>query len=169
MTLIGAARIALTGGRCQEVPDSQVNPDKEASMAEPKPRRTQEDIKARRRLERAIGRKLPKALHCSFCGKSQHQVEKLVAGPFVFICNECIALCADAMAGKPVPDNGGFKPLEQPTEQLMSLMGSVNYGADASRDFLQQLIDTLRGREVSWAAIAEELGVSRQSAWERFS
>ena len=32
-------------------------------------------------------------LYCSFCGKSQHEVEKLIAGPKVFICNQCIDLC----------------------------------------------------------------------------
>ena len=36
-----------------------------------------------------------KALHCSFCGKSQHEVRKLIAGPSVFICDECIDLCND--------------------------------------------------------------------------
>ena len=35
------------------------------------------------------------ALHCSFCGKSQHDVNKLVAGPHVFICDECIDVCSD--------------------------------------------------------------------------
>jgi ATP-dependent Clp protease ATP-binding subunit ClpX len=34
-------------------------------------------------------------LYCSFCGKSQHEVRKLIAGPTVFICNECIVLCKD--------------------------------------------------------------------------
>ncbi|MEO5349286.1 MAG: ATP-dependent Clp protease ATP-binding subunit ClpX [Magnetococcus sp. YQC-3] len=34
-------------------------------------------------------------LHCSFCGKNQHEVRKLIAGPSVFICNECIDLCRD--------------------------------------------------------------------------
>ena len=36
-----------------------------------------------------------KTLYCSFCGKSQHEVRKLIAGPTVFICGECIELCAD--------------------------------------------------------------------------
>jgi ATP-dependent protease Clp ATPase subunit len=37
---------------------------------------------------------MPKpALYCSFCGKSQHEVRKLIAGPTVFICNDCVALC----------------------------------------------------------------------------
>ena len=36
-----------------------------------------------------------KTLYCSFCGKSQHEVKKLIAGPSVFICDECIDLCND--------------------------------------------------------------------------
>jgi ATP-dependent Clp protease ATP-binding subunit ClpX len=34
-------------------------------------------------------------LYCSFCGKSQHEVRKLIAGPTVFICDECVELCKD--------------------------------------------------------------------------
>jgi hypothetical protein len=37
----------------------------------------------------------PRPLHCSFCGKSQHDVRKLIAGPAVFICDECVELCVD--------------------------------------------------------------------------
>lgn len=37
----------------------------------------------------------PPIMHCSFCGKSQHEVVKLIAGPSVYICNECIELCGD--------------------------------------------------------------------------
>ena len=36
-----------------------------------------------------------KLLYCSFCGKSQHEVRKLIAGPTVFICDECVELCMD--------------------------------------------------------------------------
>ena len=36
-------------------------------------------------------------LFCSFCGKSQFEVKKLIAGPAVFICNECIELCMDVI------------------------------------------------------------------------
>jgi ATP-dependent Clp protease ATP-binding subunit ClpX len=42
--------------------------------------------------EKVSGEKL---LYCSFCGKSQHEVKKLIAGPSVFICDECIELCND--------------------------------------------------------------------------
>jgi ClpX C4-type zinc finger protein len=43
-------------------------------------------------------------LHCSFCGKSQNEVTKLIAGPTVFICNECIAICNHILAGT-VPES----------------------------------------------------------------
>ena len=36
-----------------------------------------------------------KKLHCSFCGKNQDEVKKLIAGPSVYICNECVDLCND--------------------------------------------------------------------------
>jgi hypothetical protein len=37
-------------------------------------------------------------LRCSFCNKSQHDVQKLIAGPRVFICNECVEVCDDILA-----------------------------------------------------------------------
>jgi len=138
-------------------------------MAAAVPKRTLQEARARRKLERAGRRKLPALLHCSFCAKSQAEVEKLIAGPFVFICNECVGMCVEILDGRAITDKGYRKPLGRSTEQLLPLMASVGYAADASRDFLQQIVDTLRAREVSWAAIAGELGVSRQSAWERFS
>ena len=47
-----------------------------------------------------------KVLYCSFCGKSQHEVKKLIAGPSVFICDECIELCNDIIRDE-VPVDGG--------------------------------------------------------------
>lgn len=40
-----------------------------------------------------MSQKNNQALYCSFCGKSQHEVRKLIAGPSVFVCNECVELC----------------------------------------------------------------------------
>lgn len=44
---------------------------------------------------RSDGEKSSKLLYCSFCGKSQHEVRKLIAGPQVYICDECVDLCND--------------------------------------------------------------------------
>ena len=45
-----------------------------------------------------------KLLYCSFCGKSQHEVKKLIAGPSVFICDECIELCNDIIRDEVATD-----------------------------------------------------------------
>jgi len=148
------------------------------AMTEPAPAKPEDrtsgkmsatERKARRNAEKALGRKLPKSLHCTFCGKSQHDVKKLIAGPGVFICDECVALCQRIMEGTPWTNSDAFRPLERPTEALLKLLPSVNFSTESSRDFLQSIVDTLRQREVSWADIGQALGVSRQSAWERFS
>src|SRR5689334_24703985 len=47
-----------------------------------------------------------KLLYCSFCGKSQHEVRKLIAGPSVFICDECIELCNDIIREESQGDQG---------------------------------------------------------------
>jgi ATP-dependent Clp protease ATP-binding subunit ClpX len=51
------------------------------------------------------GSSAEKVLYCSFCGKSQHEVKKLIAGPSVFICDECIELCNDIIRDE-VPTEG---------------------------------------------------------------
>ncbi|MEK7436891.1 MAG: ATP-dependent Clp protease ATP-binding subunit ClpX [Pseudomonadota bacterium] len=48
-----------------------------------------------------------KLLYCSFCGKSQHEVRKLIAGPSVFICDECIELCNDIIREETSTDKSG--------------------------------------------------------------
>ncbi len=61
-----------------------------------------------------------KKIRCSFCGKTQDQVEKLISGPGVYICNECVDLCMDIVEGTPaakktVPQKPAYK-LPKPQE-----------------------------------------------------
>ncbi len=57
-----------------------------------------------------------KTLYCSFCGKSQHEVKKLIAGPSVFICDECIDLCNDIIRDEAPTDSvEGVKRTDLPT------------------------------------------------------
>jgi len=66
-----------------------------------------------------------KVLYCSFCGKSQHEVKKLIAGPSVFICDECIELCNDIVRDEipaPAPAaRAGKSDLPVPSEIKSSL------------------------------------------------
>ncbi|NMG30394.1 ATP-dependent Clp protease ATP-binding subunit ClpX [Aromatoleum evansii] len=60
-----------------------------------------------------------KLLYCSFCGKSQHEVRKLIAGPSVFICDECIELCNDIIRdeiAQSAEAEGGSSSLPTPAE-----------------------------------------------------
>jgi ATP-dependent Clp protease ATP-binding subunit ClpX len=50
------------------------------------------------RRRAASARKLTAALTCSFCGKPQRKVDKLIAGPGVYICNQCVDLCVEIIA-----------------------------------------------------------------------
>ncbi|MCU7799848.1 MAG: ATP-dependent Clp protease ATP-binding subunit ClpX [gamma proteobacterium symbiont of Lucinoma myriamae] len=50
-----------------------------------------------------------KLLYCSFCGKSQHEVRKLIAGPSVFVCDECVELCNDIIREE-IQEQGGAVP-----------------------------------------------------------
>jgi ATP-dependent Clp protease ATP-binding subunit ClpX len=116
----------------------------------------------------------PHTLFCSFCGKSQHDIKKLIAGPGVFICNECVALCDKIIAETPDPDPSTALPkidwpIDVPTEQLLRYLGAADSVLQRARDRVQDTVDVLRKREISWADIAGALKVSRQAAWERFS
>jgi hypothetical protein len=112
-------------------------------------------------------------LHCSFCLKSQHEVKKLIAGPgFIFICDACVGLCVAIIAGTWDPsmvDASKFKIDQISTETLLARLKPIEQTLQGMGNQLQTVVEELRGREVSWARIGEALGVSRQSAWERFS
>ena len=63
-----------------------------------------------------------KLLYCSFCGKSQNEVRKLIAGPSVFICDECVELCNDIIReemGEQSPLGGGELPKPQEIKQIL--------------------------------------------------
>src|SRR3989338_6263861 len=71
-----------------------------------------------------------KLLYCSFCGKSQHEVRKLIPGPSVFVCDECIALCSDIMReeiqnDQAKTDKDGKTDLPVPKEICAALDASV--------------------------------------------
>jgi len=59
-----------------------------------------------------------KSLFCSFCGKNQHEVKKLIAGPSVFVCDECIELCNDIIKEESKEFNDEIVKTE--SEQLLS-------------------------------------------------
>lgn len=113
-------------------------------------------------------------VNCSFCAKPSSAVAKVIAGPGVYICNECIQLCNDILAQEqqaPSPPGTQVPAREEAMsdEEILALLpriASVSAQTDAS---LQRLVTVLRGRGVTWTRIGAALQITRQSAWERFS
>ncbi len=71
-----------------------------------------------------------KLLYCSFCGKSQHEVRKLIAGPSVFICDECIELCNDIIRDEVVgaDDGQGIKGTLPTPHEICSILDQYVIG-----------------------------------------
>jgi ATP-dependent Clp protease ATP-binding subunit ClpX len=67
-----------------------------------------------------------KILYCSFCGKSQHEVKKLIAGPSVFICDECIELCNDIIRDEVAAEAEQTRPSKSDLPTPAEIKGSLD-------------------------------------------
>ena len=76
------------------------------------------------RMTKLSGSDSKSTLYCSFCGKSQHEVRKLIAGPTVFICDECVELCNDIIREETKGGIAGKKDGGVPTPQ--DICGTLN-------------------------------------------
>ena len=120
------------------------------------------DAQARKRL-----------LRCSFCGEAQTEVKTLIAGPGVFICDECLHLCQAIVAEKAAKPTApevlnSLLPDNAPTETLLKTLTGYNGAFERIDSAMQDIVDILRERDVSWATVGQTLAVSRQAAWKRF-
>ena len=95
----------------------------------------------------------------------------MVAGPGVYICNECVDLCLQIFATGTEPDVDAEIPYWQAMtdEQMLDHLPRVASVATQVEDNLRVWVQRLRERGVSWARIGQAMGMARQSAWERFS
>jgi hypothetical protein len=109
--------------------------------------------------------KLSRKLKCSFCGKSEKEVARLIGGPGVYICDACVGICNNVLDASPVLPGGQ----DITAEQLLGALKVAEATVDATRRVLRSYVEELRKRDVSWDTIGSALGISRQAAWERFS
>jgi hypothetical protein len=112
----------------------------------------------------------PVIASCSFCGKPTTEVAALVAGPGVYICDECVALCQQVIANRPatVPRLAPWQ-VATDVEAVLENLPRIAKAAGLVEETLTGWVR--RGRELgaTWARIGEALGMTRQSAWARFS
>jgi len=111
------------------------------------------------------------SMACSFCFKPPESVTKMIGGPGVFICNECVDLCNDIIALQMQPTDGSAAKWEQKMsdEDVLHHLPKVAAAVRQADGHLTAWVRTARGRGITWTRIGEALGMTRQSAWERFS
>jgi hypothetical protein len=124
-------------------------------------------------------------LHCSFCGKDQHEVRKLLAGPKVCICDECVRLCMDIIEGElaATPDQGRLSAgeiddaarqqreaeerenaLRRTTPKLLESLQQEHHLMELMRSGLAGTIGVLRERGVSDGEIQRWLDITPEIA-----
>jgi hypothetical protein len=113
-------------------------------------------------------------VRCSFCAKPSTEVAKVIAGPGVYICDECIQLCGAILEQeqhKPSQPEAHLPAWEEAMtdEQILDLLPRIAAVGAQTEASLRRLVIVLRGRSVTWARIGAALQITRQSAWERFS
>jgi hypothetical protein len=108
---------------------------------------------------------------CSFCFKPDTEAGTLVAGAGVFICDECVGLCGQVIAGKPKTGGPHLAPWDQVNDvaEVLDNLPRVAAAQEQVERNLRGWVLKARAMGVSWARIGEALGMTRQSAWGRFS
>jgi hypothetical protein len=107
---------------------------------------------------------------CSFCGKLNTEVAALVAGPGVYICDECVRLAQQVIDAKPasVARHTPWQLAGDVHAVLENLPRIARAGA-LVEEALTGWVRRARELGATWARIGEALGMTRQSAWARFS
>jgi len=78
-----------------------------------------------------------KLLYCSFCGKSQHEVRKLIAGPSVFVCDECVELCNDIIREEVQEQSASVTGSELPTpHEIKDILDEYVIGQERAKKVL---------------------------------
>jgi hypothetical protein len=111
------------------------------------------------------------AAACSFCLKPDRQAGTLVAGPGVFICDECVSMSQWVIANKPEKQGDRRMPWEVETtlEQALEHLPRVAAAGAQVEANLAGWVGRARTLGATWTQVGEALGVTRQSAWERFA
>ncbi|HET9167960.1 MAG TPA: ClpX C4-type zinc finger protein [Actinospica sp.] len=110
-------------------------------------------------------------IRCSFCSKANYEVAKVVAGPGVYICNECVGLAETIIAEHVGTAHDPRLPewAELSDADMLERLPRMTRVADQVEASVRDWVHELRRRGTTWARIGQALGISRQSAWERFS
>lgn len=110
---------------------------------------------------------------CSFCGKPDANVRRLVAGPGVYICDECVELAAWVVedSARATPEEASLRRSafrNRSTEDILATLPALARAADRVERELAAWVHRLRERGTDWQAIAGAVGMGADSARRRF-
>lgn len=110
---------------------------------------------------------------CSFCGRPNTSVQRLVAGPGVYICDECVALSAvivvDAARGSAEESSRRRSEYyDRSTEDILAMLPALRLSADRIEGESSGWIHRLRTRGADWQTISGALGMDVDAARRRF-
>lgn len=112
----------------------------------------------------------PEDLLCSFCLRPRADVGRLVASPLAAICLGCARGAVDLHAAGPNDGPLPATPWEQLSDdELLARIPEVARAGAEVEEHLATWVGAARERGLSWARIGGALGMTRQSAWERFA
>ena len=102
-------------------------------------------------------------LTCSFCGKSQKEVKKLIAGPTVYICDECIGLCNDIIAEEIEKDDQpyGHTAIPKPA-QIKTILDEYVIGQERAKKILAVAVHN-HYKRIESAAYSSEVELSKSN------
>ncbi|HCM95299.1 MULTISPECIES: ClpX C4-type zinc finger protein [Glutamicibacter] len=107
---------------------------------------------------------------CSFCLRPREETGALVGAPAVGICQKCteaaVVLFQNSVPESDTKQRAPWDALNN--EELLRQLPKVAKARDDVENHLRTWVGAARNRKISWASIGESLGMSRQSAWERF-
>jgi hypothetical protein len=110
---------------------------------------------------------------CSFCGKPSTAVQRLVAGPGVYICNECVRLSAAIIedADQSTPEERSqwrSQYYDRSTDDILAMLPALMRSAGLVERELAGWVSRLRERGADWQVIADAAGLDRDVARRRF-
>lgn len=110
-----------------------------------------------------------RTLRCSFCARRRDQVNQLVAGPGIYICDTCVNSCVELLNDEsPVPKVRPWE-IEHSLDEILEMLPAVMTAVAQADQYLVHWVRKARTLGATWARIGAALQMTRQSAWERFA
>lgn len=109
--------------------------------------------------------------YCSFCGLAGAPDRRLVAGPGISICENCVGAARDLLdAPAEAPGEGKLGPAwqELSEDEILAHLPEISRVGFHVEEQLRHWVGAARERGISWSRIGAALGITRQTAWQRF-